>query len=159
MRMKGILLVIIAIILGIISYVFLHSNYAWYMMLVFAIAAVILFMGVGMIITGGSPEKIYEATVKDILVTFDSILIKNNEIPKIDGRNVIFVQSIDDLVDAHKKNNRAVAAIYAQYGINLNLSDEEIAIILMRVCTKLAEPKPKKRKKSKGRKATKKTSK
>lgn len=60
----------------------------------------------------------------------------------------------DDLVDAHEKNNRAVAAIYAQYGISLNMSDEEIAIILMRVCTKLAAPKPKKRKKAKNRKTT-----
>ncbi len=65
----------------------------------------------------------------------------------------------DDLVEAHEKNNRAVAAIYAQYGINLNMTDEEIAIILMRVCTKLAAPKPKKRKKAKSRKTTKKTNK
>ena len=55
----------------------------------------------------------------------------------------------DDLVDAHDRNNRAVAAIYAKYGINLNMTDEEIAIILMRVSTKLAAPKPKKRKKAK----------
>ena len=65
----------------------------------------------------------------------------------------------DDLVEAHEKNNRAVAAIYAQYGIDLKMSDEEIAIILMRVCTKLAAQKPKKRKKKKSRKPTKKTSK
>jgi hypothetical protein len=58
----------------------------------------------------------------------------------------------NDLVDAHDKNNRSVAAIYAQYGINLNMTDEEIAIILMRVCTKLAAPKAKKRKKAKSRK-------
>ena len=63
-----------------------------------------------------------------------------------------------DLVDAHDKNNRAVAAIYAHYGINLNMSDEEIAIILMRICTKLAAPKPKKRKKAKSQKTTKKSS-
>ena len=58
----------------------------------------------------------------------------------------------DDLVEAHEKNNRAVATIYAQYGINLKMSDEEIAAILMRVCTKLAAPKAKKRKKAKSRK-------
>ena len=55
----------------------------------------------------------------------------------------------NDLVAAHDNNNRAVAAIYAQYGIDLNMSDEEIAIVLMRICTKLATPKPKKRKKAK----------
>ena len=65
----------------------------------------------------------------------------------------------DDLIDAHEKNNRAVAAIYAHYGINLNMSDEEIAIILMRVCAKLAAPKSKKRKKSKSWKSTKKSTK
>ena len=58
-----------------------------------------------------------------------------------------------DLVDAHERNNRAVAAIYAQYGIHLNMTDEEIALTLMRVCTRLAAPKPKKRK-AKSRKKT-----
>ena len=48
------------------------------------------------------------------------------------------------------------AAIYAGYGINLNMIDEEIALTLMRVSTRLATPKPKKRKKAKSRKATKK---
>ena len=62
----------------------------------------------------------------------------------------------DDLIDAHNKNDEAVAAIYAGYGINLNMTDEEIALTLMRVSTRLATPKPKKRKKAKSRKATKK---
>lgn len=65
----------------------------------------------------------------------------------------------DDLIDAHTANDKAVAAIYAGYGINLNMSDEEIAIILMRVCTRLAAPKPKKRKKPKRQNPTKKSTK
>ena len=60
----------------------------------------------------------------------------------------------DDLTDAHNKYDKAVAAIYAGYGINLNMSDEEIALTLMRISTKLAIPKPKKRKKAKSRKTT-----
>lgn len=56
----------------------------------------------------------------------------------------------DDLIAAHEKNNHAVAAIYAQYGISLSMADEDIAVVLMRVCTKLATPpKPKKRKNKK----------
>ena len=61
----------------------------------------------------------------------------------------------DDLVNAHEKNNRAVATLYAEYGINLKMTDEEIALTLMRVCTRLAAPKPKKRKKVKRRETTK----
>ena len=65
----------------------------------------------------------------------------------------------DDLTDAHNKNDKAVAAIYAGYGINLNMCDEEIALTLMRISTKLATPKPKKRKKAKSKKSKKKSSK
>ena len=61
----------------------------------------------------------------------------------------------DDLTDAHDKNDRAVATIYASYGINLKMSDEEIALTLMRVCEKLAAPKPKKHKTAKKRKGNK----
>ena len=61
----------------------------------------------------------------------------------------------DDLTDAHTANDKAVAAIYAEYGINLSMTDEEIALTLMRVCTRLAAPKPKKRKKAKKRKTAK----
>ena len=60
----------------------------------------------------------------------------------------------DDLTDAHSANDKAVAAIYSGYGINLSMTDEEIALTLMRVCTRLAAPKPKKRKKAKSRKTT-----
>jgi len=60
----------------------------------------------------------------------------------------------DDLIDAHTANDKAVAVIYAGYGINLSMTDEEIALTLMRVCTRLAAPKPKKRKKAKSRKTT-----
>ena len=65
----------------------------------------------------------------------------------------------DDLIDAHNENDKAVAAIYAGYGINLSMSDEEIALTLMRVCTRLAAPKPKKRKKAKSQKTAKSSSK
>lgn len=100
MRLKGLLLVIAGILLGLVSYVLLHESYFGYLVLILAIAVVLVIMGINLIHVGSSPEKMYEANVKDILVTFDSILIQNNEVPKIDGRNVIIVESIDDLVDA-----------------------------------------------------------
>ena len=62
----------------------------------------------------------------------------------------------DDLTDAHTANDKAVAAIYAGFGINSSMTDEEIALTLMRVCTKLTTPKTKKRTKSKSHKTTKK---
>lgn len=47
------------------------------------------------------------------------------------------------LVDAHRKNDRAVANAY---DIDLNLTDEEIALILMRRSAEMSKPKPKRKK-------------
>lgn len=47
------------------------------------------------------------------------------------------------LVDAHRKNDRIVAKVY---GIDLNLTDEEIALILMRRSIEMSKPKPKRKK-------------
>lgn len=47
------------------------------------------------------------------------------------------------LVDAHRKNDRIVAKVY---GIDLNLTDEEIALILMRRSVEMSKPKPKRKK-------------
>ena len=91
-----------------------------------------------------------EQTAQAILDVRNSVKYKDSSLEQLYNPSLM----PDDLVDAHEKNNRAVAAIYAQYGISLKMSDEEIAIILMRVCTKLATPKPKKRKKAKSRKIT-----
>lgn len=56
-----------------------------------------------------------------------------------------------DLVDAHRKNDRAVIAAYSYLGITPDMSDEEIALVLLRESVRLAAPKPQKRKKAKSR--------
>ena len=129
MKMKGILLIIAAVVLCVISYFLLFANYAGYMLLVFAIAAVVLFMGINEVIVSSSPEKIYEANVKDILVTFDSILIQNNEVPKIDGRNVIIVQSIDDLIDAQLEIRKPICYFKQSESCSFVLLDTKEAYV------------------------------
>ena len=57
-----------------------------------------------------------------------------------------------DLVDAHRKNDRAVIAAYSYLGITPDMSDEDIALALLRESVRLAAPKPKKRKKLKSHK-------
>ena len=64
-----------------------------------------------------------------------------------------------DLIEAHRKNDRAVIAAYSYLGITSDMSDEEIALVLLRESVRLAAPKPKKHKKAKSRKSTKKPTK
>ena len=44
--------------------------------------------------------KVYKSNLKEILKTFDAVLIKVDEVPDIDKRNIIKVTSIEDLIDA-----------------------------------------------------------
>ena len=44
-----------------------------------------------------------------------------------------------DLTDAHDANDKAVFAAYAYLGIRPNMSDEEIAMILLRESVRLAK--------------------
>lgn len=61
-----------------------------------------------------------------------------------------------DLVDAHRKNDRAVISAYSYLGISSEMTDEEIALVLLKESVRLAAPKPKRRNKANSRKTTKK---
>ena len=50
-----------------------------------------------------------------------------------------------DLMEAHKKNDKAVFAAYAYLDINSNMTDEEIALILLRESVRLAKIKDRKK--------------
>lgn len=66
----------------------------------------------------------------------------------------------EDLVSAHQENDKAVFAAYSYLGINPDMEDEEIALILLRESVRLATPaKKKKTKKKRAKKAAKKISK
>ena len=64
----------------------------------------------------------------------------------------------EDLSVAHRKNDREVIAAYSYLGITPDMTDDEIALVLLRESVRLSTPKPKKRMKSKKSKATKKKS-
>ena len=49
MRLKGLLLVIAGILLGLVSYVLLHESYFGYLVLILAIAVVLVIMGINLI--------------------------------------------------------------------------------------------------------------
>lgn len=59
-----------------------------------------------------------------------------------------------NLVNAHRENDRAVFAAYATMGLTPEMNDEDIALTLLQKSVKLATPKPT-RKKTKKKKATK----
>lgn len=58
-------------------------------------------------------ESIYRSTLKNILKTYDAILVNSEDIPSFKGRNVIKVTNISDLIDAQIELRKPV--YYKEY--------------------------------------------
>lgn len=54
-----------------------------------------------------------------------------------------------DLLDAHRNNDKVVLKLYSQWGVNKNMTDEEIALILLKKSIELSKAMDKQKKKKK----------
>lgn len=69
------------------------------------ICAIIL---VNTLITTRSDEAQYKSKLRQILRTYDSILVKSKNLPKLDNLNIIRVDTIEDLVDAQMEIRKPI---------------------------------------------------
>lgn len=53
-------------------------------------------------------EKIYKRKVKKILKTYDCILVKSKNIPRLTDRNIIVTDSIENVVDAQMEIRKPI---------------------------------------------------
>lgn len=100
-RFVGIILFVVSILLffGITFILCVYNllNYAIITCSIGLILVICLFMFLS---KTRSEESLYNAHLKDILKTFDAVLINSFEIPSLEGRNVVKVASFEDLMDA-----------------------------------------------------------
>ena len=124
---------IIYIILSIISFVATWILYKYilygYCILSITFGIVFLLLGISNLLKGQSPEKKYDSEIKDILKTFDSILVKSSEIPNLDNRNIIVVESIDDLVDAQLEIRKPICYLKQTESCSFVLLDDKEAYV------------------------------
>ena len=76
-------------------------------------------------IQGKNPKSAYENEVKNILNTYDSILLKCNTVPNFDNRNIIRVESMDDLVDAQFEIRKPICYLKQSESCSFMLLDEK----------------------------------
>ena len=96
------------------------------------------------------PQNISEEQKERISESAQAILDARNNHPNSTLKELYDPKLMPaDLVDAHRRNDRAVIAAYSYLGITSDMADEEIALILLRESVRLATPKPKKHKKAK----------
>ena len=72
-----------------------------------------------------NPKSAYENEVKKILNTYDSILLKCNTIPNFDNRNIIRVESMDDLIDAQFEIRKPICYLKQSENCSFMLLDEK----------------------------------
>ena len=126
---NGLIFLGIAIVFGIVGGILLTTSLSGYSILAFTIAGVLLLFAVTNILKNTNPNVQYESSVNDILNTFDSILVKSNTVPSLDGRNIVTVMSIDDLVDAQLEIRKPICYIKQTESCSFILLDEKEAYI------------------------------
>lgn len=76
---------------------------------------------------------VYKSSLKEILKTFDAVLVKLSELPDIEKRNIIKVDSIEDLIDAQVEIRKP---IYYYLDVNsctfILLDDKEMCFYVLR---------------------------
>ena len=128
-NLKGIIFLGLSILCIIIGVILINKSLMEYAIFLFTVAFVLAVCGIGNFIYGNDPVKVYESTVKRILNTYDSILVKSSSVPRLDGKNVILVETIDDLVDAQLEIRKPICYLKQTESCSFVLLDEKEAYV------------------------------
>ncbi|MBR1936534.1 MAG: hypothetical protein IJ842_02440 [Bacilli bacterium] len=128
-NLKGIIFLGLSLLCIIIGVILINKSLMEYAIFLFTVAFVLAVFGIGNFIYGNDPVKVYESTVKRILNTYDSILVKSSSVPRLDGKNVILVETIDDLVDAQLEIRKPICYLKQTESCSFVLLDEKEAYV------------------------------
>lgn len=127
---KFLILWILALICLVPLIIFKYYQYIVFDAIVFIFAFIFWIIA---IIDSKDENKVYDSYLKEILKTFDSILINVTEVPDISGKNVININSIEDLVDAQIEIRKP---IYYYLDINsctfMIIEDNQLCLYVLR---------------------------
>lgn len=138
---KGIIFIILAIAFSLAGIYLMNTDLKGYSIFSISVSLVLLFMGITYVIDNSSPERIYSSNIKEILNTFDSVLVKSTSIPNLEGRNIIVLESIDDLVDAQLEIRKPICYLKQNESCSFILFDEkEIYICIEKLNDDVVSP-------------------
>ena len=128
-NVKGILFIVVALVAGVGAYYLYSTDYVGYAIVCATIALILIVFGVKFILNSGDPTRAYESNVRNILNTFDSILVKSNTVPKLIGRNIILVEEMDDMVDAQLEIRKPICYYKQTESCSFVLLDDKEAYV------------------------------
>lgn len=102
-------LFIIGVIIGFVVSFFLFINNLIEYFIIAAVVTVVLIISFVLYLKNNrSPEDKFKSTLNNILKTFDGILISTNNIPKLEGKNIILVDTMQDIIDAQAEIRKPI---------------------------------------------------
>ena len=128
-KMKGTVLIVLTVILIGLGLFLIKTTYQEYSILAFVVSFVVFLVGMNNMFQSSNPEKKYQSNIKNILNTFDSILVKSNSVPELKDRNIIMVESMDDLVDAQLEIRKPICYLKQTESCSFVLLDEKEAYV------------------------------
>ena len=128
-KLKGSMLIVVSIVLILLGLYLITSQYQEYSILVFVLSFVSFIVGLNYTLKSSNPEKQYESTVKQIINTFDSVLVKSNTTPEFKDRSIIIVESMDDLIDAQLEIRKPICYLKQTESCSFALLDDKEAYV------------------------------
>ncbi|MBO5138107.1 MAG: hypothetical protein J6B89_00495 [Bacilli bacterium] len=99
-KLKVFLLVIFIIGLSFSAFYFWSSKLFNYLIISLTLLIVLILALIIYVKHIMNPDNIYNGDLKQILKTYDSILVEINKLPKLYDKNIIEVKSVEELIDA-----------------------------------------------------------
>lgn len=141
-RKTNILILIMMIIIFFCIVIYL-LNYKLYTYALIAIT-VLLIVSISLIIyirNTKNEETIYESKIKQILRTYDAVLVKCSKFPNIKDKNIIMVEDIEDLIDAQLEIRKPIYYMKQTESCSfLLLDNNEVLVLILKIKEDVISP-------------------
>lgn len=139
--MKKIVLGIIAALGTICSIVLLLNKLNTFAIVTITLTAILLIYLITNALETKSPEYIYNKTVKDLLKTYETILVDVNKLPELEVKNIINTSSFEKMVDVQYELKKPILYKKCLTTCSFILLDTETAYVyILRVNEDVLSP-------------------
>lgn len=134
MNKKNIICLILFVLLAGLGYYLYSKSFYSYLIIDVPLALVLLFFSFKGVGGKKTPEDSYNNFLKEIMKTYDAVLIDVVEIPSVDGRSIVKVSNFEDLIDAqieirkpiyYKRDDRSTLFVL--------LDDKQVCVFILKV--------------------------
>ena len=119
----------LCIIMFILGIILINSEYKEYAIITFALNVILLFITINGIVNNTNPYKKYISEVNKILKTYDSVLVKSNNVPSLENKDIIMADSINDLINVELERRKPICYVDYNNTCSFILIDNDEAYV------------------------------